>query len=145
MAERMELKKRFDEMDDDELLRRYRSGDMTEFASGVAAELLRERNLPIDQQPPTEAEPALAEPPEPGDVVCLTRMASPMQAEILCGLLESEGVYATAADANLIRTDSFLTAALGGIRIMVGEADLQRARRIEQAYRRGDFAIPSDD
>jgi hypothetical protein len=72
-------------------------------------------------------------------------MASPMQAEILCGLLESEGVYATAADANLIRTDSFLTAALGGIRIMVGEADLQRARGIEQAYRRGDFAIPSDD
>ena len=150
MTERAELKERFEQMDDDELLRRYRSGDMTELAEQVAAEALRERNLSTDLLPapdPSAPERMInhAHADMDGDVVCLTRVTSPIQAELLCGLLESEGVYAMAADSNLVRVNSMLTQALGGIRIMVRESELERARDIEQAFRRGDFAIPSDD
>ncbi len=147
ITERAQLRERFEQMEDDELLRRYRSGDMTILASDVAAEVLRNRNLSTDMQLATESEivtvPAGLE--ESGGVVCLTRVASPVQAELLCGLLTSEGVNAMAADSNLVRVNPMLTQALGGIRIMVRESELELAREIEAAFRRGDFALSADD
>jgi hypothetical protein len=75
----------------------------------------------------------------------LTRVDSPIQADLLCGFLGSEGVDAIAADSNVVRVNSMWTQALGGIRVMVSESDLVRARELLEAFRRGDFALPSDD
>lgn len=149
-SERAAFRARFEQMDDDELLRRFRSGDMTPMAREAAAEALRERGISPEPMPvPTDPEVEIDPDPAPdmpvGDVVCLTRLSSPVDAALLCGLLNAEGIPAVEADANLVRVNSMLTQALGGIRVMVGERDLPRAREIVQALHRGEFALSEDD
>jgi hypothetical protein len=145
--ERASLRYRLEQLADDELLRRYRSGDMTALASEVAADELRARGLSThfkaDHVEETETNPSRFS--MQGDVICLARLTSPVEADILCGLLDAEGIRAVAADANLVRVNSLLAQALGGIRIMVHESDLLRARDILQALHRGDFALSGDD
>jgi hypothetical protein len=145
-SERTELKVRFEQMDDDELLRRYRSGDMTAVAMDVAAAELATRGLSTEMPSASPAtEEVVLDDEVTGDLVCLTRTGSPVHAELLCGLLGSEGIHAVAADANLVRVNSVWTQALGGIRVMVRESDVVHARDVLEAFRRGDFTLPSDD
>jgi hypothetical protein len=76
-----------------------------------------------------------------GDMVTAATSLVATDAHILCGCLVAAGVAATVADANLGQTHSLLTAALGGIRILVPEADLQRAQDIIAAFNRGDYQL----
>lgn len=149
-SERAAFQERFEQMGDDELLRRFRSGEMTSMAREVAAEALRERGISPELEPaPADSDAEIDPDPAPdmplGDIVCLTRFSSPVDAALLCGLLNAEGIPAVEADANLVRVNSMLTQALGGIRVMVGERDLPRAREIVQALHRGEFALSEDD
>ncbi|WP_158885850.1 DUF2007 domain-containing protein [Rhodanobacter sp. L36] len=137
---------RFGQMDGDELLRRYRSGDMTTVAMDVAAAELATRGLSTEMPSASPAtEEVVSDNEATGDLVCLTRTNSPVHAELLCGLLGSEGIHAVAADANLVRVNSVWTQALGGIRVMVSESDVVQARGVLEAFRRGDYALSSDD
>ena len=141
--ERTTLQERFEQMGDEELLRRYHSGDMTTLALDVAAAELKARGHSLNVEAAADTEPS--EPMQEGDVLCLTRLASPIDADILCARLNAEGIMTVAADANLVRVNPLLTQALGGIRVMVREADLASARVILQALHRGDFALSEDD
>lgn len=147
--DRIVLKQRFEQMADEELLRRYRSGDMTEEAKQVALEELRSRELMIGPAPLESASPeaeAAAEARREGmDVVCLARFLVPTDAHILCGLLEAEGIATVAGDAHLVQANPFLTTAVGGVRVLVYETDIVRAREILQAYRNGDYALQEDE
>lgn len=143
------LAQRFAQLDDEVLRQRHASGDMTAEAQAVAADELRCRGLPVDvatgtadHHEPTGSVAIDAE--HLGDVVCLTRMHQLMEARVLCARLEAEGIHAVAGDAELIRANSFLTQALGGIRVMVHEANLARAAEILAALKRGDYALDED-
>lgn len=146
------LARQFAMLDDDVLLSRYRSGDLTPEAMEVAAAELGERGIASGD---VALAPELAKAMEHdvagdalaagGDVVCLARTHSLMDAQILCARLEAEGIAALAGDAELIRTNSFLTQALGGVRILVAAADLTRAREVRAALLRGDFALDDED
>src|ERR1700761_7606055 len=87
--------------------------------------------------PPAEA----AEAPPHGDLVTVTRVFNSLEAEMLRGCLEAEGIPATLGDAQTIQTDTLLTVALGGIRVMVPTPFADAARQTVEAFERGALAI----
>jgi Putative prokaryotic signal transducing protein len=80
------------------------------------------------------------EPPH-GDLVTVTRVFNSLEAEMLRGCLVSEGIPATLGDAQTIQTDTLLTVALGGIRVMVPSSFAEAARQTVNAFERGELAI----
>jgi hypothetical protein len=147
--DRSALEQRFEEMGDDELLRRYASGDMTDLAKEVAAAELRRRGSPLDSgqlSDTADASEAFNDAvTRGGDLLCLVRLNNPLEAQVLCGCLEAEGIPALAGDAQLIQANPFLTQAIGGVRIMVYEVDLLRAQDVLKAFQRGDYALTEED
>ncbi len=92
----------------------------------------------------TEAD---AEPPH-ADLVTVTRVFNSLEAEMLRGCLQAEGIPATLGDVQTIQTDTLLTVALGGIRVMVPTPFADAAHATVAAFERGDLAItelPADD
>jgi hypothetical protein len=131
------LAEKFRLYDDEELLELFRSGDLTELAQTVARTELARRGInPVLS--PAEAEP---EPVAEGDLVMVARMYNPLEAEMLRGRLESEGVPAMVADIQTAQVNPFYKLAIGGVRVMVPEAYLARAREIVRADARGDYAL----
>ena len=78
------------------------------------------------------------EAPPSADLVTITRVFNSLEAEMLRGCLEAEGIPATLGDA---RTGALLTVALGGIRVMVPAAFADAARHTVEAFERGELAI----
>ena len=76
-----------------------------------------------------------------GELVVVTRVFNTLEAEALRGCLEAQGIPATLGDVQTIQTDTLLTHALGGIRVMVPEAFARDARATLAAIARGEFAI----
>ena len=76
-----------------------------------------------------------------GDLVTVARMYNPLEAEMLRGRLEAEGVPAMVADTQTAQVNPFYKLAIGGVRVMVPEAYLARAREIVRADARGDYAL----
>ena len=132
------LAEKFRLYDDDELLELYRSGDLTELAQAVARTELASRGIdpPAVSSPDAEPEPVVE-----GDLVMVARIYDPLEAEMLRGRLESEGVPAMVADTLTAQTNPFYKLAIGGVRVMVPEAYLARAREIVRADARGDYAL----
>ena len=80
------------------------------------------------------------EPPH-GDFVTVTRVFNSLEAEMLRGCLEAESIPAMLGDAQTIQTDTLLTVALGGIRVMVPATFADAARQTVEAFERGELAI----
>ena len=99
-------------------------------------------SLPFPSNAPTASgTQADAEPESSGDLVTVTRVFNSLEAEMLRGCLEAEGIPATLGDAQTIQTDTLLTVALGGIRVMVPASFADAARRTAGAFERGELAI----
>jgi hypothetical protein len=81
------------------------------------------------------------EQPPHGDLVTVTRVFNSLEAEMLRGCLQAEGIPATLGDAQTIQTDTLLTVALGGIRVMVPASFAEAARQTVDAFERGALAI----
>ena len=80
------------------------------------------------------------EPPH-GELVTVTRVFNSLEAEMLRGCLQAEGIPATLGDAQTVQTDTLLTVALGGIRVMVPSSFADAARQTVDAFERGALAI----
>ena len=63
---------------------------------------------------------------------------------MLKACLESNGVDATVADAHLVQANEFLTTAVGGVRVLVPDAQLERAQEILRAYEAGEYRLDDD-
>lgn len=85
----------------------------------------------------TEADEA----PPFGELVTVTRVFNSLEAEMLRGCLQAEGIPATLGDAQTIQTDTLLTIALGGIRVMVPAPFAEAARSTVDQFERGALAI----
>ena len=144
---RESLSEKFGLYGDAELLEEYRSGGLTELATEVAEAELAKRGIDAAKPAPAAPPPPEPEPeevPEPlidGDLVMVARLFDATEAEMLRGLLEAEGVPAMVADAHTSRAISFLQTAIGGVRILVPESYLEKAREVLRADARGDYAI----
>ena len=96
------------------------------------------------------------EAPPHGELVTVTRVFNSLEAEMLRGCLENEGIPVTLGDAQTVQTDTLLTVAMGGIRVMVPAPFAASARLTVEAFERGELeidelpadaapAVPDDD
>ena len=137
---REELCEQFALLGDTELLRRFRSGDLTELAEEAAAAELRRRGVPIAETPAWFS--AAADAARGADeLVLLARVLTPTEAYILQGRLQAEGIPVTVADDQLVQTNALLTLAVGGVRLLVPQSRLQAAREVLAAIARGDYVL----
>ena len=98
-------------------------------------------SLPFPANARSASESQADEAPPHGDLVTVTRVFNSLEAEMLRGCLEAEGIPATLGDAQTIQTDTLLTVALGGIRVMVPAPFADAARQTVEAFERGALAI----
>ena len=98
-------------------------------------------SLPYPAHARTASHTQADEEPPHGDLVTVTRVFNSLEAEMLRGCLEAEGIPATLGDAQTIQTDTLLTVALGGIRVMVPSSFADAARQTVDAFERGELAI----
>jgi hypothetical protein len=135
---RESLCEKFSAYNDAELLKLYRSGDLTELASDVARGELVKRGLDLTRPPPESEPPYEPEPVIEGDLVVVARLFNVAEADVLRGRLEAEGVPAMVADSH---TALYIPTMIGGVRILVPEAYEEKAHEILKADARGDYAI----
>lgn len=78
------------------------------------------------------------------DLFAVAKCLVPTDAYVLQGCLVASGIPAVVADANHVQADLLIAPALGGVRILVPAAYLDDARRVLDAFERGDFALGDD-
>lgn len=145
---RESLSEQFQRLRDEELLGLFQSGDLIDLAKEVAAEELRRRGVEV-AKPATEANTASEQElgsgdnatSGGGDLVLVARLFTPVEAHMLQSRLEAEGVPAVVADDQIVGVNPLLTMAVGGVRVLVSEADFERAREIVSAIERGDYRL----
>lgn len=79
-----------------------------------------------------------------GSLVLLARVLEPVQAHILQGRLQAEGIPVFVADGGLVQTNPLWTMALGGVRVLVPEHLLRRAQAVMTALAEGRYALDED-
>lgn len=79
-----------------------------------------------------------------GSLVLLARVLEPVQAHILQGRLQAEGIPVFVADGGLVQTNPLWTMALGGVRVLVPEHLLGRAQAVMTALAEGRYALDED-
>ncbi len=66
----------------------------------------------------------------PDELVTLTRCSELISAQLLCGRLGAEGIEGFIPDENMANQTWHLVRAIGGVRVQVRRADLERAQQI---------------
>lgn len=137
---REELVERFRYMSDDELVRRLRSGGMTEMASAVARDELAQREiesppLRVDEDAPQAPALKTAEDDAPVAVLTVCRLFEPERVGVIVALLESEGIPVFVPEANVARMT--LSALAGGIRVQVPASKYDEACAILNDFSTG--------
>ena len=135
---RESLKETFQELSDEELLRRCTSGELTDFAQSVALAEVRARGLELPAAPQAARD---EEQPYLGDWITVARYLSYSEVHLLRSCLEAAGIPATVADAQLIQTDALLTPAMRGASLRVPAAYSAEAAEVIAAFKRGDFQL----
>jgi hypothetical protein len=74
----------------------------------------------------------------------VARFPHPVEAQIVCAMLQSAGIRAVTADLNLVTLDWAISQALGGVKIQVPEADVEEAKQLIAAYHAGELACGND-
>jgi hypothetical protein len=142
---RDELSDTFGRMSDEELIERWRSGNLTETAVEVArAEFARRHIRPPDV---IRCDPTDEESEWESDVsfAIVARSLEPLQIEMLRARLQAEGIEAFAVDAGINQVNPLYGIAVGGVRLMVPRESAGEARRIIELVRSGQFALRDDE
>jgi len=79
------------------------------------------------------------------DYVPVENCATPTEAHLIKGLLESAGLTAVATDGHLLQAYDWLTPAAGGVRLLVPASEATAARQALADYRAGELALVDDD
>ena len=76
-------------------------------------------------------------------LILLARFPEPWQADMVVSLLASEGIQAFLSDEHFVRNTRH-SVAIGGVGIVVREADASAAWEILQRAERGELSLPSE-
>lgn len=136
----IELTRHYHEMSDEELIDRCSSGTLTQVAQAIAIEELTSRGLVLPDPIISTCEVTEYE----GDFETVARFLNPTDAHIVCSCLKAAGVQAVVADANLAQTNSLWIIALGGTRVLVTASHVAEAKKVIEAFNRGDYALPNN-
>jgi len=120
MVTRQSLLERFQLLNDDELLVQFHSGELTDLAKSVAGEELLQRGIDISEP-----------------FVPIARYFTVAEVDMLKSRLEAEGVPA-------IKAVPPIAIAVSGVRVLVPESYVDRAREIVRGVERGDYVLRND-
>ena len=135
---RASLEETFRELADEELLRRCKTGELTDFAQSIALAELRARGLTPPAIPET---PPQRDPDYQGDWILVARYLSYMEVHLLRSCLVAAGIPAEVADAQLVQTDALLIPAMRGASLRVPASRAAEALEVIAAYKRGEFQL----
>lgn len=79
-----------------------------------------------------------------GGLVTVAQYHDPVDAQLLQGRLQAEGIPAFLADEHLIEANRLLAIMLGGVRVQVSADDLPRAQAVLERIEAGDYALDED-
>jgi hypothetical protein len=82
--------------------------------------------------------------PPAGTLVTIARILEPVDAQILQGRLEAEGIPTFLADQQLIQTYNLIAIAVGGVRLQVSAGNAERARAVLAAVAEGRYELSDD-
>jgi len=80
-------------------------------------------------------------PPPAGDFVVVARCETPTEAHVLQQTLAAAGVAARVADAHLVQAHSWMTGAVGGVRVLVPASLAADAQAVLAEFRAGAFEL----
>jgi hypothetical protein len=100
--------------------------------------------FPARAQDHAEARTGGPEPEYLGDMLLLERDLTPQEAQLLSGCLRAAGIAAEAGDTGIVQAHSLLAIAVGGACLRVPQTQLQEAREVLAAFRRGELALEDD-
>ncbi len=80
----------------------------------------------------------------PDDWLTVARLNDAVEAQLLQGRLQADGIEAQLADQNHVQADPLIAIALGGVRVQVRRRDAAVAQSIIEALASGDYALDDD-
>jgi hypothetical protein len=80
-----------------------------------------------------------------GDFVTVARMSTVTEATILRNSLAAAGIPAVVGDANFIQADTWMTAAVGGVRVLVPASLVQEAKSQIAELERGAYVLEGEE
>lgn len=137
--ERME---QYRQLGEQQLLRLYRSGELTGTAQEQVASELRRRL--IEPPPLPETEHAVPPGEDAGPLTTIERLLDPLQAQLIQALLQSEGIPCFVADQQTVQTNPLWTMLVGGVRLQVPQGLARQAREVIAAMEQGRYALDED-
>ncbi|MEK8031450.1 hypothetical protein AACH06_11530 [Ideonella sp. DXS29W] len=78
------------------------------------------------------------------DYVRVATCGTPTEAHLLQGMLQSHGIAAIVPDANFIQADTWMTQAVGGVRVLVRRGGMEAARTVIADFDAGAFELDGD-
>jgi hypothetical protein len=142
---RDELSETFSRMSDDELIERWRSGNLTEVAVELVRAELGRRRIAVPEYARFEPADEDLGPQHDVSFVTVARSLEPLQIEMLRARLQVEGIRAFVVDAGINQANALYSIAVGGVRLMVPRESADEARQIIALVRSGGLALRDDD
>lgn len=81
---------------------------------------------------------------DPDAWLTVARLNDAVEAQLLLGRLQADGIEAQLADQNHVQADPLIAIALGGVRVQVRRRDAAVALSIIDALASGDYALDDD-
>jgi hypothetical protein len=131
----------FADLTDDALLERLHAGTLTEEAQSIARAEVDRRGLTFIPDPPASVQ--AADPP-PADYVQLSRYLRPMEAYLLQGRLNAEGIDTQLRGVKTIETDPLWLNAMGGVRLFVLRQQYNQAMDVAAKTENGSYQLEDD-
>ena len=132
----------FGAMGDEELMERWRGGQLTDLAVEVARAELHKRGTPAPDYRPADTEVAAAKTDEGRrHFVVVERSLAPGELEMLRARLEGEGIPSLITDGETNRMNPLWSIALGGMRLMVPREFEDTAREVIALVKAGAFRL----
>ena len=141
-----ELRARYRELSDEELVSRVASGTLTDAALAVAKLELCDRHIALPSPLKPDSEPASDTSSVSGPVYLETiaRSHNLTWIQILRARLEADGVAAVIIDENVNRMNPVFSVAWGGVRLQVPHIQVNQAREILADIHAGRLALPHE-
>jgi hypothetical protein len=103
--------------------------------------------------PPPQTQEALRQtesqtddiPTETTDFVRVATCGTPTEAYLLKGVLEANGLSPSVADANIVQANTWMTQAVGGVRVLVPAGQAEAALRAIAEYNAGAFELEDEE
>lgn len=134
----------FADLSDEALLKRFCSGVLTEEAEVIAKMEIVSRGLPLPTEPAVEDE--LHDATADEDLVAVARGLLPLEARVIQGFLEAEGIYAFVADENLMNALPIWShSAFGGARVLVRRSRVTEAVKLLASRSNDEYELGEGD